>query len=439
MSSPSRAPFALCPGASGHLDPHRSPAGRHGRDHRRARHPTRSSRPTWHCCGPQGRPHEWRPASARTIVIAHNVLPHEARPGDRQLLTAFFSRVDSVVVHSDAQARLATELGARHVRELDLPPHLPGGPAITAVPGDGRTRILALGIVRDYKGVDLLLEAAKEVRTSPSRSPVRCGGDAGRTVKGAGATHGSRTGSRSTGICPRRPDPRVARPARRPGPSPTAMPRRPRTSCSPAATACPSSRRRSAPSPSRSATRSTACSRATRRRAGLTAALTRLPTLRMPRSCVPACVPSTSRGPGHYVGALEALASAESDAIGDRPVPPPANSIGGRVQPGRRSARSAAVDAGPRAASHRLPRLIRTVRRPHLDSDAVDARQSAADLAPQVRRRGGCLGGARCPGRHRADHRRRWRRDAVIVDESGTRARCRVGCGRWASPRSSWS
>ena len=119
----------------------------------------------------------------RTIAIAHNVLPHEPRPGDRALMEAFLSRVDSVIVHSDEQARIATELGGRHVRELDLPPHLPGGPRVEHVDSDGPTRLLALGIVRDYKGVDLLLEAVRDVPDLTVTVAGEMWGDAGRRVK----------------------------------------------------------------------------------------------------------------------------------------------------------------------------------------------------------------------------------------------------------------
>lgn len=119
----------------------------------------------------------------RSIVIAHNVLPHEARIGDRQFMDALFRRVDSVVVHSDSQAKLATELGAAHVRELDLPPHLPGGPPQKHVESTGPTRLLALGIVRDYKGVDLLLDAMLGVPELTLTIAGEMWGDSGRRVK----------------------------------------------------------------------------------------------------------------------------------------------------------------------------------------------------------------------------------------------------------------
>ena len=119
----------------------------------------------------------------RSIVIAHNVLPHETRPGDRQFMQTLFRRVDSVVVHSDSQAKLASDLGAAHVRELDLPPHLPGGPAEKHVDSTGPTRLLALGMVRDYKGVDLLLDAMLDVPDVRLTIAGEMWGDSGRRVK----------------------------------------------------------------------------------------------------------------------------------------------------------------------------------------------------------------------------------------------------------------
>lgn len=99
----------------------------------------------------------------RSVVIAHNVLPHEPHRGDRELMAQLFQRVDAVLVHSDSQARLAYELGAARVSVADLPPHLPGGAPVGHVDHAGAPRLLALGMVRDYKGVDLLMEALAEV------------------------------------------------------------------------------------------------------------------------------------------------------------------------------------------------------------------------------------------------------------------------------------
>ena len=49
------------------------------------------------------------------------------------------------------------------MRGRRLPPHLPGGAATARAPYDGPPRLLALGMVREYKGVDLLLRALRQV------------------------------------------------------------------------------------------------------------------------------------------------------------------------------------------------------------------------------------------------------------------------------------
>jgi glycosyltransferase involved in cell wall biosynthesis len=117
----------------------------------------------------------------RIAVIAHNVVPHEAHPGAGWLMGRLLRAADLVVTHSAEQARLAREHGARVAVAAELPPHLPGGvpdgharasllrrresdlPAPEDGVPAGPVRLLSFGIVRHYKGVDLLLDAVRAV------------------------------------------------------------------------------------------------------------------------------------------------------------------------------------------------------------------------------------------------------------------------------------
>jgi glycosyltransferase involved in cell wall biosynthesis len=132
----------------------------------------------------------FRPAVA---AIVHNVVPHETHPGGAWLVERMLRSMDAVLVHSPEQARLAAEHGARRVETAALPAHLPGGvPAVEGrelaarrpvrQPGEP-LRVLTLGMVRDYKGYDLLLEAARDVPGVHVTIAGEQWGDAGERVR----------------------------------------------------------------------------------------------------------------------------------------------------------------------------------------------------------------------------------------------------------------
>ncbi len=107
------------------------------------------------------------------VALCHNVLPHEHRRFDQPLMTALLRRVDAVVVHSSEQADLAATLTDRPVEIAALPPHLPhAGPGLAAghtpaaEPPPRRHRLLFFGIVRHYKGLDILLRALAQAEPS---------------------------------------------------------------------------------------------------------------------------------------------------------------------------------------------------------------------------------------------------------------------------------
>lgn len=96
-------------------------------------------------------------------LICHNVLPHEPRLGDRRLAAAVLKRSDRIIVHSQTQYDLATELaGDKNIVQINLP--LPLLKGIKRRPeGKLDHKLLFFGFVRPYKGVDVLLKALAEV------------------------------------------------------------------------------------------------------------------------------------------------------------------------------------------------------------------------------------------------------------------------------------
>jgi len=102
------------------------------------------------------------PSGRPLVITAHDVLPREPRPGQRAAQRRLYDRFDAVVVHSEhGRARLQDELGvdpARvHVIHHGALEHLAAGER--AAGAGGPPLVLCFGLMRPYKGIDLLLEA----------------------------------------------------------------------------------------------------------------------------------------------------------------------------------------------------------------------------------------------------------------------------------------
>jgi glycosyltransferase involved in cell wall biosynthesis len=112
---------------------------------------------------PRGRP---------LVLTAHDILPREPRPGQLAAQRRLYDRFDAVVVHSEhGRMRLVDELGVDADRvhvilhgalrpweghaEVQLPAELRGG---------DRPVVLFFGLMRPYKGLDLLLEAWRGIQ-----------------------------------------------------------------------------------------------------------------------------------------------------------------------------------------------------------------------------------------------------------------------------------
>ncbi len=101
---------------------------------------------------------------APRVVICHNVEPHERFLGDTQLVRLALRSASHLIVHSEAQERRARQLfPSLSIRRLTIPVF---SVETGAAPAPVADALLYFGAVRDYKGIDLLIEALPAVRTA---------------------------------------------------------------------------------------------------------------------------------------------------------------------------------------------------------------------------------------------------------------------------------
>lgn len=108
---------------------------------------------------PRGRP---------LVLTAHDVLPREPRPGQRAAQRRLYERFDAVVAHSEhGRTRLIEELGVAPGRVHTIPhgafAHLAEAPEAPPPFQTEKKVVLFFGLLRPYKGLDVLLEAWRGV------------------------------------------------------------------------------------------------------------------------------------------------------------------------------------------------------------------------------------------------------------------------------------
>jgi len=101
------------------------------------------------------------------VLTAHDVLPREAAPLQRAGQRRLYARMDAVVVHSEHGARRLTGEAGVDPARVHVIPHgvldhlarVPLGPLPAELGATEGPVVLCFGLIRPYKGVDVLVEA----------------------------------------------------------------------------------------------------------------------------------------------------------------------------------------------------------------------------------------------------------------------------------------
>lgn len=102
------------------------------------------------------------------VLTSHDILPREPRPGQLAAQRRCYERFDAIVVHSQrGRVRLVEELGIdddrvhviAHGAFAYLAERAPGEPPPAPPHETGKPVVLMLGLLRPYKGIDVLLDA----------------------------------------------------------------------------------------------------------------------------------------------------------------------------------------------------------------------------------------------------------------------------------------
>lgn len=97
----------------------------------------------------------------KLIHTVHNLLPHEAKDEDKELYGGFYDICDALIVHNEeCKRQLISSFGVREDR-IHVVPH----GAYNVIPPqnnekkENKTHFLMFGVIRQYKGLDILLRA----------------------------------------------------------------------------------------------------------------------------------------------------------------------------------------------------------------------------------------------------------------------------------------
>ena len=120
----------------------------------------------------------------KILSICHNVIPHETKPGDLSFTKYFFSKVDYFVLLSQkVKSDLLKIKPAAKFKVLFHPVYSSFGEPVNKKAAKEHLNlnypkiILFFGLVREYKGLDILLKAMNLIKQNPDVKLVIAGED----------------------------------------------------------------------------------------------------------------------------------------------------------------------------------------------------------------------------------------------------------------------
>lgn len=112
----------------------------------------------------------------KVVTIADNVIPHEKRPGDKQFTQYFVKPVDAFVTMSEKVMNDLRTFTSKPAKQIVHPLYDNFGEAVEKRKAKehlgidtNENIILFFGFIRKYKGLDLLLEAIKAIKSQQSK------------------------------------------------------------------------------------------------------------------------------------------------------------------------------------------------------------------------------------------------------------------------------
>ncbi len=113
-----------------------------------------------------------RNGKTKIVVICHNVIPHEKKPGDISLTKFFFSSVDKFILLSNSvEKELLSIIPNADYATLYHPIYSNFGEAVSKKAAreylklKSKNTLLFFGFIREYKGLGVLLEAVAELKS----------------------------------------------------------------------------------------------------------------------------------------------------------------------------------------------------------------------------------------------------------------------------------